>query len=722
MSTRVTESASTAVDTAISDSDKEAIRGAYNALIEARGLTPRWGQRQMIAAVAKTLARVDPAGGPSDPSAIAVIEAGTGTGKTIAYAIPAIIMARSLEKRLIVATATVALQEQLVGRDLPDLQKGSGLDFSFALAKGRRRYLCLSQLDRILATDGGSQTLGLYPDEQALLPAESAMDSYRDMLDALGRGDWDGDRDSWAASVDDADWFAVTADQSQCTGRRCPNIRQCTFYRARDQLQNADLIVTNHDLVLSDLALGGGAILSPPEDSIYIFDEGHHLPDKALGHFASFCRLPSTQQWLRDTRRALGRGAPLLTSLPGMKEALQPIDDLAGEIADALEVAGSEAALLMAQGENEERLRFSGGQVPETLKTLSTTLASLWARLCGRMTTLESALDDASEDDAFAENRDELDAWLMAVGGMLSRAEGTLALWRDYAVDTPDPAAEASGAPPQARWLSRRFDAEPEAVDFHCSHILAADILEEQLWSRAAGVVLTSATMTALRSFDRFRLRSGVPEDAHCQVVASPFDYAQATLQIPAMQSDGGNAQEHTAELIELLPKMLDAGEGSLVLFSSRRQMQEVRDGLPTAWRDRLLAQDDYGKHEILRRHREAIDGGSGSVIFGLASFAEGVDLPGDYCRHVVIAKLPFSVPDDPVDAALSEWLEAQGRNPFMEISAPDAALKLVQASGRLLRTESDTGRVTILDRRLLTRRYGSAILESLPPFRRELS
>ena len=137
---------------------------------------------------------------------------------------------------------------------------------------------------------------------------------------------------------------------------------------------------------------------------------------------------------------------------------------------------------------------------------------------------------------------------------------------------------------------------------------------------------------------------------------------------------------------------------------------------------DRILMQGDYSKQEILRRHRERIDSGDGSVIFGLASFAEGVDLPGDYCRHVVIAKIPFAVPDSPLEAALAEWVESQGRNPFMEISVPDAALRLVQAAGRLLRTETDTGRVTLLDRRIVSKRYGRAILDSLPPFRRELN
>jgi len=147
-----------------------------------------------------------------------------------------------------------------------------------------------------------------------------------------------------------------------------------------------------------------------------------------------------------------------------------------------------------------------------------------------------------------------------------------------------------------------------------------------------------------------------------------------------------------------------------------------VYEGLDSALRERILLQGDYGKAEILRRHREAVDAGGGSVIFGLASFAEGVDLPGDYCRHVVIAKIPFAVPDSPLEAALAEWIESRGRNAFMEISVPDAALRLVQACGRLLRTETDGGTVTLLDRRIVTRRYGRAMLDSLPPFRRELA
>jgi ATP-dependent DNA helicase DinG len=184
------------------------------------------------------------------------------------------------------------------------------------------------------------------------------------------------------------------------------------------------------------------------------------------------------------------------------------------------------------------------------------------------------------------------------------------------------------------------------------------------------------------------------------------------------MDCDAGNAEAHTAAIIEMLPTLLDADAGSLVLFSSRKQLRAVREGVSADWQGRILAQDDLPKHEILSRHRERLDDGKGSVIFGLASFAEGVDLPGKYCSHVVIAKIPFAVPEDPVEEALAEWISRNKGNPFMDITVPDAAVRLIQASGRLLRNEADTGRITILDRRMVSRHYGRKMLASMPPYR----
>ena len=706
----------------LNDELKDAIRQAYSSIIEGKSLTPRWGQRQMIAEIANTLARIPaPGEAPGKLPAVCVIEAGTGTGKTIAYAAAAIPVAKALGKRLVVATATIALQEQFVNKDLPDIRRHSGLDFSFALAKGRRRYVCLSKLDRTMASSAGDNgLLPLYPDEVDLPSAAEALPIYSSMLEALGRGQWDGDRDNWPDNIAEEVWYGVTTDHSQCTGRRCPNIGQCSFFQARDALQNADIIVTNHDLTLSDLALGGGAILSAPEDSIYVFDEGHHLPDKALSHFASFCRLHTTIQWLQDSKKILVQAAPALAGLQALQRPLQLLPAVMDDAIAGLQVAEQTVAGLFEGAVTDERrddqqLRLEHGRVPPVLIPVAAALAGRFQQLAQDLARMEALLEEALEDEFAGLDKAVIETWHINLGGMLGRAEGALALWQEYAV------SGEGETPPKARWITLLNSNGQFGFDLRCSPILAGDILQECLWSRAAGVIVTSATMTALNSFDRFILHSGAPLEANYKVVASPFDYAKAVFSVPAMGCDPGDAQAHSQELIDQLPQLLDDSEGSLVLFSSRRQMLEVFQGLDSGLRELTLMQGDYSKQEILRRHREMIDSGEGSVIFGLASFAEGVDLPGDYCRHVVIAKIPFAVPDSPLEAALAEWVEAQGRNAFMEISVPDAALRLVQASGRLLRTETDTGRVTLLDRRILTRRYGSAILDSLPPFQRQL-
>jgi len=706
----------------LSDELKGSIREAYGAIMESKSLTPRWGQRQMIAEIANTLSHIPPPGETGDERpTVCVIEAGTGTGKTIAYAVAAIPLAQARGKRLVVATATIALQEQFVNKDLPDIRESSGLDFSFTLAKGRRRYVCLSKLDRLMAEGQGDPgLLPLYPDEMGAPQAAEAMPVYNGMLDALGRGQWDGDRDNWPDNIPDDVWYGVTTDHSQCSGRRCPNISQCSFYRARDELQSADIIVTNHDLTLSDLALGGGAILSPPEESIYVFDEGHHLPDKALSHFASFCRLHTTIQWLQDSKKMLAQAAPVLAALENLQRPLQTLPAQMDEAVASLQVAEQVVAALFDESDvddsrDDQQLRFEHGLVPASLMPVAAALTRQFEALVGGLSRMENLLEDALEDDFAGLGKADIETWHINAGGMLGRAENALALWREYAV------SGEGETPPKARWITLLNSGGQFGFDLRCSPVLAADILQECLWSRAAGVVVTSATITALSSFERFILHSGAPPEASYKVVASPFDYTNATFTVPPMDCDPGDARAHTDALIRQLPRILDRAEGSLVLFSSRRQMLEVYQGLGGEFGESILMQGDYSKQEILRRHRATIDSGQGSVIFGLASFAEGVDLPGDYCRHVVIAKIPFAVPDSPLEAALAEWVEAQGRNAFMEISVPDAALRLVQASGRLLRTEEDTGRVTLMDRRILTRRYGRAILDSLPPFQRQL-
>ncbi len=708
---------------------KAQIQGAYSRFLEAKGLKPRYGQRLMIAEVAKVLGAIkhnDEGQRDGEPAVVAV-EAGTGTGKTVAYSLATIPIAKAAGKRLVIATATVALQEQIVHKDLPDLMRNSGLNFSFALAKGRGRYLCLSKLDMLLQ-EGQAQnaTAQLFEEEGFKLDVdERSQKLFTQMIEKLAGNRWDGDRDAWPEALDDADWARLTTDHSQCTNRHCPNFQQCAFYKAREGMTKVDVIVTNHDMVLADLALGGGAVLPDPRETLYVFDEGHHLPDKAIGHFAHFTRLRSTADWLGQVEKNLTK---LLAQhpLPGeLGRLIEGVPELARELRtqqqfmfSACEQVADFRAGEDMEGRERPRHRFVGGLVPEHLRDMGLELKKGFAKLTDLFTRLTELLKEAMDGEAsVGVASHQAEEWYPLFGSLLSRAQGNWELWTAFTVEDPE------DSPPMARWLTLAESGAAYDIEVNASPILAAETLRRNLWNVAYGALVTSATLTALNSFDRYRMRAGLPKAAVTAVVPSPFHHADAgLLKVPDLRADPRDAAAHTAAIVRELPALVDGPRGTLVLFSSRKQMQDVFDGLERDWRKRVLIQGNLSKQETLNKHKARVDDGEPSVLFGLASFAEGVDLPGAYCEHVVIAKIPFAVPDDPVEAALSEWIEARGGNPFMEIAVPDASLRLVQACGRLLRTESDRGTITLLDRRVVTQRYGKAILNALPPFRREIA
>lgn len=703
----------------LSDAVKKQIQQSYSQFLSSKGLKARYGQKLMIAEIARTLGGIelDDEGVRESRGQVCVIEAGTGTGKTVAYLLPALIIAKALGKKLVVSTATVALQEQIVHKDLPDLRQHSDFSFSFTLAKGRGRYVCLTKLDNLLSEtqEGLDPTRPLYEDERPSVD-ERAVKIYESMVDALASNRWDGERDSWPEGIETEDWQRVTTDHRQCTGRRCSNVSACSFFRARESMHSADCIVTNHDLVLADLALGGGAILPDPEDSIYVFDEGHQLPAKALNHFAHHSRLVATVRWLEQCNKALSN---LLGQISGagnidrygeqLPAALQDCKQRLEHLHPTLDALAQE----VAHDERQSHYRFAGGVLPEALQLPSVELHRGFDRLADLLSKMLNEVSESMEEPHCPVPKVDLEQCYPVLGTWQARAEANRELWYSYA--TPDD----KDTVPRARWLTPVDSGTGIDIEVCSSPILASGTLAKSLWHNCCGAVVTSATLAALGRFDRFQMRAGTPPDSVYAQMPSPFDFTRATLEVPALAVEAGDALAHTQSLVTGLPEVLQAGEASLVLFSSRRQMLDVYDQLPEEWRERILVQGNRSKQAMLNEHRERIDAGQGSVLFGLASFAEGVDLPGDYCRHVVIAKLPFSVPDDPIEAALAEWIEARGGNAFMEITVPDASLRLVQACGRLLRSESDSGKITLLDRRVVTKRYGKAILNSLPPFTR---
>jgi ATP-dependent DNA helicase DinG len=461
------------------------------------------------------------------------------------------------------------------------------------------------------------------------------------MIEKLAGNRWDGDRDSWPERLEDQDWARLTTDHSQCTNRHCPNFQQCAFYKAREGMGKVDVIVTNHDMVLADLALGGGAVLPDPRDTMYVFDEGHHLPDKAIGHFAHYTRLRSTADWLEQTAKNLTK---LLAQhpLPGdLGKLIEQVPELARESRPSSSSCSPvRAGGRLPPGEDTEgrerpRYRFVGGVMPEHMREMGIELKKGFARLNDLFTRLADLLKEGMDGEVnIGIASHQAEEWYPLFGSLVTRAQGNWELWTAFTAEDPE------DSPPMARWLTlaesgavrhrgqrqpdpRRRNAAPQPV-------------ERRLWC-----LVTSATLTALGTFDRFRMRAGLPRDAVTAWCPARSSCRCRRAAGARPQADPRDAAAHTAAIIRDLPNMVEGARGALVLFSSRKQMQDVFDGLDRDWRKLVLIQGNLSKQETLNKHKARVDGGEHSVLFGLASFAEGVDLPGAYCEHVVIAKIP---------------------------------------------------------------------------------
>jgi ATP-dependent DNA helicase DinG len=697
----------------LDQSIKETIQQGYRQFLKSRDLKPRLGQKQMIAAIANSLGHSDA------DKRLAVIEAGTGTGKTVGYLLSALPIARAKEKTVVVATGTIALQEQLILKDIPDLLEACDWDYQVALVKGRGRYVCNMRLEQCLdAIKSKEAGLFLFEDEMPFNPNAQSEALYQELSAALGNNSWDGDRDAWDSRIPDADWQTLTVDHRQCTGRRCQFVDQCPFFKARTELEEADCIVANHDLVMADLALGGGAILPPPEDCIYIFDEGHRLGETAVKHFGAQCRINTTLNWLERLPKQLKGQTPIFEKDKTIIEMLPRIESGANEIMALLTTCYPQFQAYLDNLEDDRQLyRFPQGDVGEGIRKLAQNISALTSRWIGRVELLRDTLNEALTDRDYAVPIPDIELFYQQVGSWLTKGENLLALWDRLKQQL------ASHAVPLACWL-RLDDSGSGNLDIaiNASPIQATEILREQLWGCCYGAVITSATLRSLGNFNTLKRETGIPDSAQFLSVAGAFNYAEAaTLSVPKDCIEGNAIYEHTDYITDNLADMVESRGGTLVLFSSRRQMDEVYDRLDTDLQQICLVQGKYTNREMVRLHKERVDQGKTSVLIGLASFAEGVDLPGDYCKHVIIAKLPFMVPDDPLHEALSEWIEDKGGNSFFDIALPIASLRLIQACGRLLRTESDTGTVSILDKRLITKRYGAQLIDALPPFRRQL-
>lgn len=360
----------------------------------------------------------------------------------------------------------------------------------------------------------------------------------------------------------------------------------------------------------------------------------------------------------------------------------------------------------------ESRYRFEHGVLPETLRIPAENLATTANLALKQFNKMQLLLTEAIKDGDIPKHQSE--ALQAEMGFMLQRLENLQKLWRMMAKEDKHKGA------PMARWIELITGKQVDYL-FSASPIEVGFMLESMLWQKAAGVVLCSATLRALNNFDHFVHQVGLSLNDGSRYLAlqSPFDYPNnATLYLPKMKTEPTD-DAYTAELAEQIIELIEGEMATLVLFASYWQMEKVAELLEGKLKTELLIQGNAPRQQLLEHHKSKCDRGEPSILFGTGSFSEGLDLPGDYLTNLIVTKLPFAVPTSPVEQAHAEYIKVKGGNPFLQLTIPDASRKLIQSCGRLLRKEQDYGRVTILDRRLVTKRYGKSLLDALPPFRR---
>ena len=608
---------------------------------------PRAAQRTMADAVGRAIA----------DSSVLVVEAGTGTGKTFAYLVPALLGGG----KVIISTGTRNLQDQLFHRDLPRVREALGVPVSVALLKGRSNYVCPYHLQRNL-------------DSGRFARASDAADLRQ--ISQFARITHSGDRSECTSVREDSGaWVAATSTRDNCLGQDCPDLRDCFVMEARRRAQESDVVVVNHHLFFADLCLrdeGAGELL--PNCNTVIFDEAHQLAEVASVFFGESLSSGQMVDLARDVRR---EG---VASAPDCRELIDRARDL-------------------EQAARDLRLSFDADP----------------ARL---------AFDVALARDAVPAALAGLDASLVALGDLLEaqavRGEGLEACHR-RATELHD---RLSG------WRERHDDTTfvrwvevfSQSLTLHATPINVSEPFRRQLLGNPRAWVFTSATLAVGNRLDHFCHELGIADfTPECLIVGSPFDYpANAMLYAPEGMPDP-NAPGYLDAVVDAAWPLLCASQGrAFVLCTSLRAMREVHQRLVDrcAAHDlalTLLLQGETARSELLERFRQA----PAAVLVASQSFWEGVDVPGDALSLVVIDRLPFAAPDDPVLSARIEHLRRNGRNPFAEYQLPRAVISMKQGAGRLIRTESDRGLLCVCDPRMIGKPYGKTIWRSLPPMRR---
>jgi len=604
---------------------------------------PRAQQREMALAVNDAIRNNE----------ILVVEAGTGTGKTFAYLVPALLAGG----KVIISTGTKNLQDQLFQKDLPMVRDALKAPVTVALLKGRANYVCHYHLAR-------TETDGMFKTREDIRHL-GKIRSYAKVSDS-------GDKSGLADVPENAPiWMQVTSTRDNCLGQECPNHKECFVLKARKDAMEADVVVVNHHLFFADVMLRdeGVAELLPACNTV-IFDEAHQLPETASLFFGETLSTTLLLDLARDTRIEAAAGAKDFAPLP---KACDELDKAARDLRLVFKKEGRMPAVA-----TKDFKEFA-----PALKTLEEKLAQLTGML---------------EKQA-------------------ERSEGLENCWhRTQALSRQLKHWQNGDEPGQVRWL----EVFHHSLQLNSTPLSIAEIFEKQIVGSARAWIFTSATLAVKQDFSHYQGEMGLLK-ARTACWDSPFNFAEHALLYVPTNLPEPNSEGYTEAVVQAALPLIEASKGrAFLLFTSLRAMQRAHEILQAefdrrGWDYPLMLQGEGSRSELLTRFR----GHGNAVLLGSQSFWEGVDVRGEALSLVIIDKLPFAPPDDPVLAARIAQLNKQGHNAFMEYQLPRAIITLKQGAGRLIRDETDRGVLMICDPRLITKSYGKRIWQSLPPMRR---
>ena len=575
-----------------------------------------------------------------------IIEAGTGTGKTLAYLIPAVLS----QKKTIISTGTKTLQDQLLDKDIPFLKKHISQPFRAVCMKGRANYLCLYRFHRSI--------------EQPDLLPEDNKELTKTFID-WAQQTASGDRAEIHWLPDDfAGWEPVSARGDRCLGQKCPMFEQCFLTNLRQEAANAEIVVVNHHLFFADLAVryGGYGQVIPPYE-VVIFDEAHLLEETANSYFSI---QTSSYRVLELFRDISGEMAAIRSKNTSLSRSLQNLGKLAVQFFEGFPAS-------------DKRQRLQPETIPQEVN-------QRWSKL---RVSLDQLIGDLFRQQESSEGLSSCHRRALEIKQAL-----------ELITDQRDPN--------YVYW----YETRGKGKFLWASPVQVAPILEECLFHRTRPYIFTSATLAVAKSLEFFKKRIGLPQETKGLILDAPFFYGeQALIYLPKHLPLPDSANFIPALTKEVEAILAETGGRAFILFTSHRNLREVYSRLSQMNSHTLLVQGEQPKATLLKRFRED----TSSVLLGTASFWQGIDMPGETLSCVIIDKLPFAPPNDPLVAARLEKIAEAGGNPFWDYQVPSAVLTLRQGLGRLIRRTTDTGVLAVLDSRLFKRSYGKIFLESLP-------